>query len=151
MIDDPGAMSGLLRAVEVRARRDERTRLAELLTSAAEAREEGARSHMKRPRATGAWKAAQGIRRALELVAGERGEWATEPGDPIGSVVNDCDAIELYVYDPRAEDDGDEPDPMPIRLVVSDGADGAVATAYLSRDDATDLRTFLDLALEVTA
>jgi len=56
------------------------------------------------------------------------------PGLLWGSVSGPCDSVELYEFD--EDDAAGEPEPMPIRLVVVDGADDSVAGAFLSLDDA---------------
>jgi len=134
--------SGILRTVRAEARRLERGRLVERL------RTESARlwtlaQGNPRPGLSGHGRQSYGIDKAVEvLLADERGEWSSSEvaGQPFAAVATECDAVEVYYYDPAiGEDRNDELEPLPVRLVVCDGADGTKASAYLDLDSAEHL------------
>lgn len=138
MSDGPDVTTpGILRAMRAEAREVERERVRRLLEEAEannlrHARESGS----KKPESTGYGRRATGIREALELLdtAGKTA-FAGDMAGLVYAVLNSaCDSVELYEWDPV-----DEVEEMPVRLVVVDGADSTMASAYLNLDEAEQI------------
>jgi hypothetical protein len=132
-------MPGILRALRAEARDVERERVRRLLEDAEadnlrRARESGSR----KPESTGHGRRATGMREALELLeSAGRTSYAGDHAGGIYAVMNAaCDSVELYQYDPT-----EEVEEMPVRVVVVDGADNTMASAYLNLDEAEQIFT----------
>jgi hypothetical protein len=130
------AENGLLRALRAEARREERTRVRDMLSAAAVAADEqaGRRKTDSRGRwATPEARKAAGLREALSVFDRRFGLVELAAGEPYLSLSNAVDSVELFQYD---EPERGEDEPMPVRLAVHDGADDSTACAYLSLDEA---------------
>ena len=114
--------SGVLRAYRAEAARAERTRLLDMLRLAS---------------GRGSYRTAVKL---IEAQSGTTFDADSGPGTLWSSVSGECDSVEMYEFN-EAEADG-TPDPMPVRLVVVDGATDVVASAFLSLDEAE--RAFTD-------
>jgi hypothetical protein len=138
--------SGILRHFNAAARREERVQILDRLTAAAvEYERRATASGSTRPAVTGWGRHAAGLRSAIEVIDKARGGWSDPEllGDAVASVVNNCDAVELWASDRAPTTEDPDGEPMPVRVVVCDGADDATASAYLSLDDAEQLGTEL--------
>lgn len=139
--DDRGDVNrdGLLRTVRAEARRDERTRIRDMLSAAAVAAEEqaGRRKADSRGRwATSEARRAAGMREALAEFDRQFGLIELTAGEPYLSLSNAVDSVELFQFD---EADGGEEEELPVRLAVHDGADDSTACAYLSLEEAEEV------------
>lgn len=137
--DDRGSVAGngLLRALRAEARSQERTRIRDMLSTAAVAadadvarRKVSGRGRWATPEA----RKAAGLREALGLFDLHFGLVDMTAGEPYLSLSNAIDSVELFQYDER--DDQGEDEPMPVRLAVHDGAEDTTACAFLSLDEA---------------
>lgn len=114
--------SGLLRATRAEAAAKERLRLLGIL----ELRELATRADAR----TADGRLAAGVQHAIDLIRGNPGTVPTGATQHT-YVHNATDAVELLWLDPL-----DDPDPFPVRVVVSDGGVDQSATAFLSLDEA---------------
>jgi len=130
-------LNSLLRAVRGEARREEQARLVDMLRSRARYDEESAARFHKRPAMSSQGRRASHLQYAAQLIE-QNGIADREltAGQLHAVVATDCDTVELYWYDPEPGDQDDEEEPMPIRVVVCDGADLVTASAYLDIDGA---------------
>jgi hypothetical protein len=116
---------GLIRAMRADAAHRERVRLLDLLRRLASAKTRG--SYAKAVDA---------------ILAGSPATYPYDdgPGTLWASIGGACDSAELYEFD--VPDEHNVPEPMPIRLLIVDGADDSVAAGFFTLDEAEQL--FLD-------
>jgi hypothetical protein len=142
-------LSSVLRAVRAEARREEQNRLVDVLITHALRDSEAAAKFSKRPGVTGQGRRAAHLEYAARLINEEGlNDWATTAGDNYGSVDNACDSIEIYTWDPDPATVPElEEEAMPVRVVVSDGAESVTASAYISLEEADELVALLTEAV----
>lgn len=139
-MSDEALAAAVLRAVRAEATRRAKTAVRDLLIDwATRAAQTAEATGSTRPDMTADGRYAAALRRTVDRLDVAY----PEPGEQ-WSQVCDLDSVEVWHYPgPPAE-----PDPAPIRIVVIDGADNSVASAYLSvadaRTHAGDLLALLD-------
>jgi len=127
----------ILRAVRADAARVERQRILSMLNdqSIADRRMAGTGRGAGN---TNVAKRAAHLDYAAGLISAKGSMWAGETaGEHVLTVENHCDSIDVAWYDPDRDGEPDwEQEPLPVRLIVNDGADNTQATAYISLEDA---------------